>query len=334
MAYISCSSVLTAVLGLTAAVAAVAPTNFDWETITPSRKLEYHPCYEKLQCARLVVPLDWTDESNPHTVALAIAKVPAKVPEDDPSFAGTIFTNPGGPGGSGVASVLYNGAKDRDYISGNDKHYEVLSWDPRGIGFTTPAIDCYGSVMAADIAALQLSSIGGLDSRIDILRRQYAMYHAWGGLCAERAGNGSILPYLSTASVARDVVEILDKVHELRNEKKTARLALDIDADGLPKQKALGTNVRTSKKDVPRLMYWGFSYGTVLGNTFASMYPGRVGRMILDGHSDANDYYAGVSPLCYMPTTPMFQLTPPTAGLAEESTRHRKGSRTFLQRLF
>jgi hypothetical protein len=38
----------------------------------------------------------------------------------------------------------------------------------------------------------------------------------------------------------------------------------------------------------------GFSYGTVIGQTFASMFPDRVGRVILDGNFDPADYTAGL----------------------------------------
>ncbi|KAG9384978.1 TAP domain protein [Pyrenophora tritici-repentis] len=42
-----------------------------------------------------------------------------------------------------------------------------------------------------------------------------------------------------------------------------------------------------------KLWYWGVSYGTVIGGVFASLYPDRVGRLILDGQVDLADWYAG-----------------------------------------
>ena len=34
----------------------------------------------------------------------------------------------------------------------------------------------------------------------------------------------------------------------------------------------------------PKLNYWGLSYGTILGATYANLFPHRVGRMVLDGN--------------------------------------------------
>ncbi|KAF9474278.1 alpha/beta-hydrolase [Pholiota conissans] len=40
-----------------------------------------------------------------------------------------------------------------------------------------------------------------------------------------------------------------------------------------------------------KLQYWGFSYGTVLGAVFASLFPGKIERMILDGVVDVDEYF-------------------------------------------
>ena len=40
-----------------------------------------------------------------------------------------------------------------------------------------------------------------------------------------------------------------------------------------------------------RLSYLGFSYGTVLGATFAALYPEKIDRMVLDGVVDDRQYY-------------------------------------------
>lgn len=265
--------------------ATVSAASF-WDTITPSQELEYHECHDGYQCARLLVPLDWLDQDNENTVALAIIKLPAKVPENDTSFGGTIFTNPGGPGSSGVDFLLDTGLRLQGLADGN-KSYEILSWDPRGTGNTTAKLDCFENTTARGIAALQERTIGPLDASGNTLRRQWALTQAYGQICEQSVGNDSVLPYLTTASTARDMVEMVDRVDELR--KKTAQAASTGDGDDSDTGSEAGSSAPA------RIMYWGFSYGTHLGNTFASMFPGRVGRMIIDGVINPDDYMKGVS---------------------------------------
>lgn len=53
--------------------------------------------------------------------------------------------------------------------------------------------------------------------------------------------------------------------------------------------------LRRPEAGKPDLQYFGHSYGSVLGNYFASMFPGRVGRMLVSAIVDADDYRVGVS---------------------------------------
>ncbi|OTA92948.1 hypothetical protein M434DRAFT_396081 [Hypoxylon sp. CO27-5] len=241
-------------------------SDFDWSTIEPSTSLNYTTCYDSFKCAKLSVPLDWSNTSttlnSTARVTIAITTLPATVAESDPSFGGTIIINPGGPGGSGVQYVLESGKLLQGIADGN-KHYEILSFDPRGVGLTEPRADCYNDEFSRAVTSIELRAMGPLDSGLSVVRKQTSLYAAQGSLC--EAGP-EILAYLSTESVARDMVEIVDKIDELRDKNST---------------------------NIPRIQYWGISYGTVLGNYFASMFPGRVGRMILEGVVDIHDWTAG-----------------------------------------
>ena len=333
---------------VTAEASAAGAIGFDWETIAPNAKLEWHTCYVEFLCARLLVPLDWTNSSDGREIAIAMIKLPAVIDGDGvnstsaansssplSTFGGTIFTNPGGPGASGVAQMLASAHTMRSIVDtppwspGNNssdtnsngahnvtttpgRRYEILSWDPRGVMFTSQ-VDCFSGDLEARLAAeTQKRNMGPLDSGIDVVRRHRARAQGFGQLCKRTLASGdrntsSVLPFLSTAFVARDMVAMLDQVHELRREEETKGKGVErsvVSSGGKPLQKILGLrgeepsskqgNDDGEEDEPPRILFWGFSYGSILGNTFASMFPGRVGRMIVDGIANANDYMEGV----------------------------------------
>lgn len=86
---------------------------------------------------------------------------------------------------------------------------------------------------------------------------------------------------MSTAVVARDMLEIVDQVEKHQRQKNAPHQMHD-------QQKGSG------------LQYIGFSYGTHLGNTFASMFPDRVKAMVFDGVEDSIDYSNGISHIYMM----------------------------------
>ncbi|KND89100.1 Carboxylesterase A [Tolypocladium ophioglossoides CBS 100239] len=294
----------TALLLLAAGLPGLARTQdadktaaFDWDSITPSRDLCYHDCYHGFRCARLVLPLDWQNATDARTIALAVIKLPAVVPASDPSFAGPILTNPGGPGGSGVAFIQSFGRRLRAIVDKpGRRHYDIVSFDPRGMENSRPRADCFpGDALTRDAVMLEARGHGALDSSRLAVPYALGLHHGFGVRClaaeAQGLGGGDIMGYMSTPSVARDMVEIVDKIEELR--KHDARHGDGEDRPELKKRSGHHDHDHDHGHDVARLQYIGFSYGTILGNYFASMFPERIGRIVLDGVSNANDYSTG-----------------------------------------
>ncbi|KAK7750156.1 hypothetical protein SLS62_007907 [Diatrype stigma] len=253
---------------------------WSWSSIKPSRTLRWHACYDgAYECARLDVPLDWQDPRDDARVVLAISKLRATAAGTD--YRGAVFFNPGGPGGSGIWALQDRGAQLQAIIGRN---HDVISWDPRGVGASTPRVDCWstdalprkegegggdgggrsGISSESRRRLWALQDPGVIDAHPGMLSDVYARAAAFSRMCEERVGAAApgLLRHVSTASHARDLLEILDQ-------------------NG------------GSSGDDPKLRYWGFSYGTVLGGVFASMYPERVERLVSDGNVDYREWNLG-----------------------------------------
>lgn len=122
----------------------------------------------------------------------------------------------------------------------------------------------------------------------------WARRQAYGSNCiynSETNRNGSrIANYATTAMVVRDMVEILEKHGQWREEQAKADIAESSTVMSEVQQASILARTRYVAGEEP-LSYWGFSYGTVLGATLAAMQPHRAKRLVLDGVSDAEDYF-------------------------------------------
>jgi hypothetical protein len=99
-------------------------------------------------------------------------------------------------------------------------------------------------------------------------------------------GQADIKRYMTTASVARDMVSLVD-AHGLWRQKESLRLKKE---NGKRRSNPSESKPWEYHYGLEKLQYWGFSYGTYLGMTFAAMFPDRVGRVIVDGVVDPDDY--------------------------------------------
>jgi len=238
-------------------------------------------------------------------VALAMVRKPAKVPVSDPHYGGAILINPGGPGGSGVAQVLDYGSQIQQVLDAErapseaeefDKYFDIIGFDPRGINRSTPTISCFQDNFARQVWNLQSEAEGLLGSSDGSLRLGWRRARALAAGCTTRNDNdnstSSILEHVNTTPVAADMVEIIERHGQWRENQ--GRMAQDAFTKVHKRHANQGIISRTKwNRGMEKLQYWGFSYGTLLGATFASMYPERVSRVVLDGVVSTDDYYNG-----------------------------------------
>jgi pimeloyl-ACP methyl ester carboxylesterase len=87
------------------------------------------------ECGTLVVPMDPADPSAPlDEVVLAVTRHPAVGDRQ-----GALLVNPGGPGVSGLQAAW---SLRPDLPIEVLLRFDIVSWDPRGVGASSPAIDC------------------------------------------------------------------------------------------------------------------------------------------------------------------------------------------------
>lgn len=153
------------------------------------QKINWKPCGvegdKTRQCATVLAPLDYR-----HPDKLAITLAVARRPSTARS-KGMIFGNPGGPGASGI-----------DFLDGFDDHglnksYDLISWDPRGTGRSTP-VQC--------LTDRQMDTYTAADYSPDTAQETQRLINvstAFGRACLARSGE--LLQHISTADTVRDL---------------------------------------------------------------------------------------------------------------------------------
>lgn len=159
-------------------------------------ELDWQPCgddYPGTDCAIAKVPMDY---GQPHKAmtSIALARIPAT---DQANRIGSVFVNPGGPGGSGVGLVLDGFGQFLEANLGG--RFDVIGFDPRGVGASDP-LHCFESEDA-------LNGYFGAQPAFPYQRDQYRpFFDAYSGL-GDRCLDGSdpVARHMSTANVARDM---------------------------------------------------------------------------------------------------------------------------------
>ncbi|WP_370380022.1 alpha/beta hydrolase [Catenulispora sp. GAS73] len=143
-------------------------------------------------CAKITVPLDYSDPSKGTTYIMATRKA-ATGPAGQ--RVGSLLLNPGGPGGAGIAY-----AQDPNVVTKNvAAHYDIVGFDPRGVGQSDP-VRCLSDDTAAMDEFVQADPMPRTDAQVAEVAKES---QAIGKACEQKSGR--ILPYVGTPNAARDM---------------------------------------------------------------------------------------------------------------------------------
>ncbi|THU90841.1 alpha/beta-hydrolase [Dendrothele bispora CBS 962.96] len=157
------------------------------------------------------------------------------------------------PGGPGGSGVDFALIAASSLQSIVGNNFDIISFDPRGVNNSTPNISVFRTEVERSTWFVQ--DVVDLNSTKEALPEAWARYQVFGQL-AQNRDDSDILNFVSTDNVARDMLGMVE---------------------------ALGEE---------KLQYYGVSYGTALGALFSTMFPDRVGRVVLDGCVDMEGYFS------------------------------------------
>ena len=154
--------------------------------------LVWTDCGEGAQCATATAPMDWANPSTETDITLALARHTA-----GGTARGSLFVNPGGPGASGYD--LIHDDVDFAVSSQLQENFDVIGWDPRGVGRSTP-VTCYdGAGLDEFIFGLPTAPEGSPEWLAEITTTAAD----FGQACLENTG--PVLQFIDTQSTVRDL---------------------------------------------------------------------------------------------------------------------------------
>jgi len=157
-----------------------------------SQVLRWVDCDDGAECATAIAPLDWDNPSAATDIELALARHPATGTK-----IGSLFVNPGGPGASGYDFI--RDAVDTATSAELQQRFDVIGWDPRGVGRSS-AVSCYDGPGLDDFIFGLPEADFGTDAWIDEVIQASIEF---GEACLENTG--ALLEFVDTQSTVNDL---------------------------------------------------------------------------------------------------------------------------------
>lgn len=155
-----------------------------------TQEVAWTDCGNNFDCTRVEVPMDY-DNPDGETIEIAVKRF---THSGDGAAVGTMFINPGGPGGSGIEMV----ESTTDYFSRDLwENLDIVGFDPRGVG-ESHGVRCLDDAQLEEwyTKTYDLETDAGWDAYV-------ADSTAYGEACLENTG--PLMEFLDTVSAAKDL---------------------------------------------------------------------------------------------------------------------------------
>jgi pimeloyl-ACP methyl ester carboxylesterase len=194
------TALAVAALLLSGCVQEVKPKKLETLQDFKEQRIKWRTCYDTLKCADVLVPIDYTN-TKLGTFRISMLKYEASNKEDR---IGSLFVNPGGPGASGVEY-----AYSAEYIFSPQvlALYDIVGFDPRGVGRSAPIRCLTDDEMDANYAS---------DSKPDNAQEFEAMVKETQDYVEKCEENTKHLTAYGTENTARD----MDVIRAVLGDKK------------------------------------------------------------------------------------------------------------------
>jgi pimeloyl-ACP methyl ester carboxylesterase len=153
------------------------------------QQIHWQGCDHGFDCAKVRVPVNYAKPAGP-SIALAVVRLRSK----GGGRLGSLLLNPGGPGASGIGYAKVAESKISSTVR---KHYDIVGFDPRGVGESAP-IRCLSDAEMDTFSAQDGSPDNSAEES-----RLVQLAKLLGNRCA--AANGGLLAHVGTRDTARDL---------------------------------------------------------------------------------------------------------------------------------
>jgi pimeloyl-ACP methyl ester carboxylesterase len=230
-----------------------APASASSPSPTPVSSIAWGPCSDlnlqafNAQCGYLSVPLDYSNPTGPK-IQLAVSRIP----HTSSNYQGVILTNPGGPGGSGLGLNPFLVAQLlTDGQEDPSGAYNSAASDYDWIGFDPRGVGSSIPAITCDPNYFSGNRPNYIPFNNLLLTTWLSRSKGYARDCASQsAAQSALLRHMTTVDSAKDMDSI---------------------------RQALGQR---------QISYYGFSYGTYLGQVYATLFPSHLRRTILDSNVD------------------------------------------------